>query len=434
MSDRNTSEIPEGELTQAERENLDNLWKDVHQVGLLRRFLQARKWYGVDWWLATISGIGLLIFILIGIFPDIFAPYKYNEQAGPQLMAPFQVPDNEILIAPRSANLEDIYQLDDAAVDEDGKPKASLAPEVGSIDSVSSSAVGSLRELGILVRPVRLQNAQPDITPQQALDLLMAGEVDAIVGSELNYLPIMELYPQLEIVDRVGREYRGGHLMGTTQLGYDVFSRLIYGTRTTLIIGIVSALFSCLFGIPLGLISGFMGGTLDRFLTLIMDSLYSFPGLILAIAIAAVLGPGIGNIILAIAVLYIPTYFRVVRGQTLSIKQALYVEAARGLGARRAVILRQYVFPNVVASVVVIFSVNVADAILTGAGLSFLGLGLPETTPDWGVDLAKGQLELRNAWWLVTFPGLAIALLTLCFSLLGESLSEMLNPRLNRMS
>jgi peptide/nickel transport system permease protein len=424
MTDR-----PRSETLQVAQEKL---WAETRKVGFVRQIWQARKWYGADWWLAAISAVGLLIFIIIGLFPGLFAPYEFNEQAGPQMMAPGEQPDAEILIVPVALGITDVQQLDDQAVDEDGNPKASLAPNVGSIDAISSSAVGSLRDEGVLVRPVRLQSAKPEITPQESLDALIAGEIDALVGSQQVYAPLLENYPDLMVVGTVGQAFEGNYLMGTTQLGYDVFSRLVYGTRTTLTIGIVSALFSSLFGIPLGLISGFAGGTFDRLMTLVMDSLYSFPGLILAIAIAAVLGPGIGNIILAIAVLYIPTYFRIVRGQTLSIKEALYVEAARGLGASRFVILYKYIFPNVIASVVVIFSVNVADAILTGAGLSFLGLGLPETIPDWGVDLAKGQLELRSAWWLVTFPGLAIALLTLCFSLLGESLSEILNPRLNR--
>jgi peptide/nickel transport system permease protein len=161
-----------------------------------------------------------------------------------------------------------------------------------------------------------------------------------------------------------------------------------------------------------------------------MDSLYTFPGLILAIAIASVLGAGIGNIIVAIAVLYIPTYFRIVRGQTLSVKNELYVEAARSLGTRPSEILIKYIFPNVLPSVVIIFSVNVADAILTEAGLSFIGLGLPPDTPDWGIDLARGQDYLRRAWWLITFPGVMVTLVTLSFSMLGESLSEILNPKL----
>ena len=183
-------------------------------------------------------------------------------------------------------------------------------------------------------------------------------------------------------------------------------------------------------GILLGLISGFVGGATDRGLSLVMDSIYSFPGLILAIAMAAMLGPGVLNIAVAIAVVYIPTYFRVVRGQVLAIKQELYVEAARSLGARAATVLMQYVFPNVVPSIVVVFSLNVADAILTEAGLSFIGLGLQEI-PDWGWDLSNGQKYVAaGQWWMITFPGLMITLVTLGFSLLGEGLSEIFNPRL----
>ena len=127
---------------------------------------------------------------------------------------------------------------------------------------------------------------------------------------------------------------------------------------------------------------------LDRLMSLLMDSMYAFPGLILAIAITAVLGPSVFNVIVAIAVLYIPTYYRIVRGQTLSVKEEVYVEAARSIGARSWEILQRYIFPNVIPSVAIIFSVNVADAILTGAGLAFLGLGLPPTIADWGIDLA----------------------------------------------
>jgi peptide/nickel transport system permease protein len=162
-----------------------------------------------------------------------------------------------------------------------------------------------------------------------------------------------------------------------------------------------------------------------------MDSVYSFPGLILAIAFAAMLGPGVVNITLAVAVIYIPTYFRMVRGQTLSIREEVYVEAARSIGARRWVILLQYIFPNVIASVVVIFSINIADAILTEAALSYIGLGLPAGIPDWGMDLSMGKKFLPSGtWWMITFPGAAISLLALGFTMLGEGLAEILNPRL----
>src|SRR5690606_14523230 len=135
-------------------------------------------------------------------------------------------------------------------------------------------------------------------------------------------------------------------------------------------------------------------------------------------------------VIIAIAVLYIPTYYRIVRGQTLSVKQEVYVEAARSIGAKAGTILRRYIYPNVIPSVSIIFSVNIADAIITGAGLSFLGLGLPPSTADWGIDIARGQEFIQNAWWLVTFPGLAIMLVVLAFTMLGEGLTEILNPKL----
>ncbi len=183
-------------------------------------------------------------------------------------------------------------------------------------------------------------------------------------------------------------------------------------------------------GVPLGLIAGYTGGKLDRILTLVMDSLYAFPGLILAIAITAVLGPSILNVIVAIAVLYVPTYYRIVRGQTLSVKEEVYVEAARSIGARAGSILRRYIYPNVIPSVSIILSINIADAILTGAGFSFLGLGLPPNTADWGIDVARGQEFIQSSWWLITFPGLAIMMVVLAFTMMGEGLTEILNPKL----
>ena len=221
------------------------------------------------------------------------------------------------------------------------------------------------------------------------------------------------------------------HIFGTDNLQRDVFSRVIYGSRTILGVAFSAALLSSVIGIPLGLFSGFYGGILDRILSLIMDSLYSFPGLILAIAFAAMLGPGVINITLAVSVIYIPTYFRLVRGQVLTLKEELYVEAAQSIGARGIAILFRYIFPNVIATVVVIFSLNIADAIMTEAALSYIGLGLPAGIPDWGMDISIGKSFLPSGvWWMITFPGLAIILLALGFTMLGEGLAEILNPRL----
>lgn len=223
----------------------------------------------------------------------------------------------------------------------------------------------------------------------------------------------------------------GAHLFGTDQLGRDIFSRIIYGSQIVLQVALLSAVFSLVVGVPLGLFSGFVGGRLDRVLSLIMDSIYSFPGLILAIALAAMLGAGVLNISIAIAMVYVPIFFRLVRGQVLSIKEELYVEAARSLGARGRTILWQYIFPNVIPSIVVVFSLNIADAIITEAALAFIGLGVDPSRPDWGYDIYRGRSELVGGrWWPVTFPGLAIAVVALGFSMFGEGLSEILNPRL----
>ena len=221
------------------------------------------------------------------------------------------------------------------------------------------------------------------------------------------------------------------HPFGTDILSRDVLSRIIHGSRIILGIAFAAALFASSVGITLGLLSGFIGGILDRILSLIMDSIYSFPGLILAIAFAAMLGPGVINLTLAVSVVYIPTYFRLVRGQTLSIKEELYIEAARAIGTSRLGILLKYIFPNVIATVVVLFSINIADAIITEAGLSFLGLGLPAGIPDWGMDISLGRRFIPSgAWWVITFPGLMVVILALGFTMLGEGLAEILNPRL----
>jgi len=219
-------------------------------------------------------------------------------------------------------------------------------------------------------------------------------------------------------------------IMGTDQLGRDVFARVVSGARFVLTVALLSTAISAALGTILGLLSGYVGGFLDRVLSLVMDSMYAFPGLILAIAIAALLGVGVLNISMAIAVVYIPSYYRMVRGVVLSLKSAPFVEAAVVAGAGPWSIVTRHILPNVVPQIVSLLPVSFADAIITEAGLTFLGLGIEPPTPDWGFDLNKGrQFFLAGYWWIGVFPGLMIILSVLGFLLVGESLNELLNPR-----
>ena len=223
------------------------------------------------------------------------------------------------------------------------------------------------------------------------------------------------------------------HLMGTDDLGRDIFTRVLWGTQTSLAIMAIGTLLALVIGFPIGLYSGYVGGYVDRSLVLIMDSVYAFPGLLLAATVALFLGKGVLNIGIAITVLYVPTYFRVTRNQTLSTREETYVEAAKALGARNWTVIWSYIAYNVIVSIPVIFSLSAADAILTAAGLSFLGLGLERPTPDWGLDLSDAQkFLLSGVWWSSFFPGLMIILLTIGLSFLGEGLNDLVNPLLRK--
>jgi len=223
--------------------------------------------------------------------------------------------------------------------------------------------------------------------------------------------------------------------LGTNHLGQDMLSRVISGGSVVLLVAILSVVICSITGVSIGLMSAYAGGFVDKISSLVMDSIYAFPGLVLAIAIAAMLGPGVLNMALAIAVVYVPSYFRVVRSQVLTVKELTYVEAAKSLGARSRKILAQYILPNLLPSVVVVITLNFADAILTAAGLTFLGLGVPVSTADWGWDLTYGrELLFSGAWWVIGFPGLMIVITVWGFTIMGEGLSELLNPRLREMA
>lgn len=238
-------------------------------------------------------------------------------------------------------------------------------------------------------------------------------------------------FPQLEAPSR-------DHLMGTNVQSTDVLSRIIWGARTELKVVLISLFLSISIGVPLGLISGYFGGKLDRVLVLLMDALFVFPFLLLAIVIAFLLadkvGQGIFTAAIAITVVYVPLYFRVVRNHTISIREEPFVEAARALGAKPFTIMRKYVFFNVVQNVPPLATLNAADAILTLTALGFLGYGIqPTDGAEWGYDIQRAVSDAASGiWWTGLFPGLAIVLLVTGLTLLGEGLNETINPVLRK--
>src|SRR4051794_14082966 len=229
------------------------------------------------------------------------------------------------------------------------------------------------------------------------------------------------------------------HLLGTTVGGYDVLSRVIWGTRTALAVIVVAVLLSFFAGVLLGLVSGYFGGWLDRVLVVVCDAIYAFPALLLAIVVAIVISGGqsslLGGILAAaisITVVFIPQYFRVVRAETVRIKSEAYVESARVVGAGHWRIMTRHVLRNATRTLPLILTLNASEAILTLAGLGFLGFGIePTAAAEWGFDLNKSLSDVTSGiWWTSIFPGLAIVLVVLGLTLVGESLNDLADPRL----
>ncbi len=220
---------------------------------------------------------------------------------------------------------------------------------------------------------------------------------------------------------------------GTTRQGYDVFSRTLFATQSALKVVFLATTLSLIIGVPLGLVSGYLGGKMDKVLLFLMDTIYTLPGLLLSVTLAFVVGKGVVNAAIAISIAYIPQYYRIVRNHTVSVKTELFIEAAQAMGASTNRLLSRYLFFNVIQSVPVVFTLNAADAILILGGLGFLGLGLPPEVPEWGHDLRLALDALPTGiWWSATFPGIAMTFMVTGLSLLGEGLSEIFNPKMRR--
>ncbi|UFJ40771.1 ABC transporter permease [Brevibacillus humidisoli] len=247
------------------------------------------------------------------------------------------------------------------------------------------------------------------------------------------FAPLIAPYPE-DIYDEVHLENKflppsADHWFGTDEMGRDIFSRVVYGTRISFEIGLTAIALSLVIGVPLGLIAGYFGRWVDEVIMRVCDIFLSFPPLLLAIAIVALLGPSITNMMIAISLSWWPWYTRLIRSQAVSIKERGFVEAAKTIGVSSPRIIARHVLPNSLSPVIVQASMDFGSIILTAASLSFLGLGAQAPTPEWGLMISIGRNFFMTSWWYITFPGLFILLTVMAFNFLGDGLRDYLDPK-----
>jgi len=281
---------------------------------------------------------------------------------------------------------------------------------------------------------------------QSAMDIINRSQRNAmvVVGATLVIIivSLAVLAPVLPIADPTPAELHeeeillspsGRHWFGTDELGRDVFSRVLWGARVSLLVATLAIFFSLVIGVVLGLTAGYFGGIPDYIIAGTIDLFWTFPSFLLALAFAAALGPSLTNVILAISISYWAGFGRLMRGQALSVRERQFIEASRALGAKNARIMFAHVLPNCLAPMIVWASVGVADAITIESSLSFLGVGTQPPTPSWGYMLYRGIPNLEEAPWIATFPGITLLLTVLGFNLLGDGMRDVLDPRMKGM-
>lgn len=373
---------------------------------------------GADLVFMIVGSIIVLFFLFVAIFPWTVASYDPHETVGPRLLPPnSSAPGFAVMTLPGSG-----------------------------VTNLGQST--KYLHVGVLAGPIPIGSV-PHVFKEQATGhyIVYADRYDTVsdlAASVRNKTEQVALLPTTSAAELTSRgfatlrtmsgQYTGrSYLFGTDELGRDVLSRVIYGTRLDLVIGLVAPAISAIVGLLIGISSAFAGGRIDRVIAAVMDAIYSMPATIIAIALAASIGPGLGNLILALSVVYVPTFFRLARSRALSVKQELFIDATTALGAGRLRLIGRHILPHSMLSVGVFSSVAVAEAIRTAATLSFLGLGLSATTVvEWGSDIATGRLYVQQAWWLLGGPGLALTLLIFGLTLVSDAMFETLGPRSRR--
>ncbi len=279
---------------------------------------------------------------------------------------------------------------------------------------------------------IRASNTSSRFRRRWRLSALIGGAIVAGCMLVALFAPLLAPHDPIQIFSgQLRKPPSSSFLMGTDEIGRDILSRVIFGGRVSLRVGLISVSIAMVCGSALGLIAGYLGGWADAVIMRVVDVMLAFPGILLAIAIVAVLGPGIDNVMFAVGIESIPVYVRTVRASTLAVKQNEFVLAAHASGAASSGIIWRHILPNVAAPIIVLATLGVGIAILTAAGLSFIGLGAQPPTPEWGSMLATGRTYVRDAPWIAAFPGLSIVIVVLALNLLGDGLREALDPRMS---
>jgi peptide/nickel transport system permease protein len=248
------------------------------------------------------------------------------------------------------------------------------------------------------------------------------------------FAPLIATHPvdDMDFTSMFARPGEGEHFLGTDDYGRDIFSRVIYGSRVSLMVGVIAVGIGAFLGTVLGILSGYFGGLFDSLTMRIMDALLSFPYVLLAIAMMAVLGAGLFNAMLAIGIVMVPSFARVVRSATMNVKHEEFIISARCMGAKDLWVILDHIIPNIIPTIIIYASLNFAGAVISEATLSFLGLGIQPPTPSWGSMLSEAKNYLQTAPYMAYFPGLAILVTCLGFNLLGDGLRDVLDPRLRQ--